>query len=403
MKARFVRVSWVAVALVILSACGASRGSDPPQSLRTTQSSKSTSTRDAKLDGLLVQQRRVLSASKYRFVSSLVKTDESVLTTIRRQAFSDGTWQPRSPTWQTPLELGYVAALVARETGLVRFSQLATLTVNTAIRKHQIQDGAFAGDSPGYLPNQPSQFATGSALVSIGTAYLELEPDLSEQQRGRWRSSLQRAGMWLARDIHFYVNGNVNLQGALGLYLAWRATGDKQLMAAYNSAWEFALHPGRGYPGRGLVYTRRPTGDDGLNGAAYLTEQAQGAPGFDPHYTILQADYVAELVAVSHAPRALKLLNLLVNQLFTRINHRNLFIQTGGGSRDPKPSQNAFISASLPILAYELRPDLLTFVPKQEATAGAYFRNWAKTGLNEDQIVGNYSASLLAFQSIGRG
>ena len=151
------------------------------------------------------------------------------------------------------------------------------------------------------------------------------------------------------------------------MYLAWRATGDTSLLGAYDRSWNFTLAPGIRWPGFGLVYTRTSRSPLGVGGAAYLAEQGAGAPGFDPHYTILQADYAAELYALSRDPQVLRLLNLLMNQLLTRVEKHTLAIQTGGGSRHPERGVSGpFISSALPVLAFANRSrDLVPLVMKQ--------------------------------------
>jgi len=275
--------------------------------------------------------RSSLQRSWSRFELPATAMFESVLSQIAKREFLGGVWHPESPCWRCGTELGAVAAIVSRAAPAGPYRRWAISTFDAVAKEHQEANGAFGPPAGG------DQISTGAELVSMGTAFLELEPVLSSPERARWAATLDRAARWLVGGIDFYINGNVNLQETLGLYLAWRATDDPSLLTAYHRSWSFTLAPGPRWPGFGLVYTRKTSSPLGADGAAYLAEQGAGAPGFDPHYTILQADYAAELYALSRGQQVLRLLNLLMNQLFTRVNKDTLVIQTGGGSRHPEP------------------------------------------------------------------
>jgi hypothetical protein len=133
-------------------------------------------------------------------------------------------------------------------------------------------------------------------------------------------------------------------------------------------------------------------------GAGYLAEKGAGAPGYDTHYTGLQADYAAELYAVSHDPGALWLLKLLYNQLMKRVTLSTLTIQAGGGSRETAPNQQGHFGAcALPVVAFATHnQQLLTLSLRQLGLVKVDFLNYAKYGNNQDQVIGNYAAALLA-------
>src|SRR6202035_421852 len=108
--------------------------------------------------------------------------------------------------------------------------------------------------------------------------------------RRRWANSLRRAGDWIEGQLGYYVNGNLNLDETLAMYLVYRATGDPAFNAAYNRSFTFTLHPPQNlWPGFGLHVITSPNRPDDADGAGYLAEKGTGAPGFDPHYTIVQS------------------------------------------------------------------------------------------------------------------
>jgi hypothetical protein len=256
------------------------------------------------------------------------------------------------------------------------------------LRNHQLASGAFGPPVAG------DQISTGAELVTLGTIYLELQGQLSAPIKARWRAALDSAGRWLVGKLGFYVNGNINLQETLGEYLAWRVTGDPVLGGAYRKSFAFTLRPGPTWPGYGLVFTD----GSGTNTTGYLAEKGAGAPGYDTHYTVLQADYAAELYAVSHDPRALRLLRLLFNQLLRRVHLSTLFIQEGGGSRHTAPSaMGHWGTCALPVVAFATHSQrLLKLSLRQLGLLKVDFINYAKSSDNQDQVIGNYAAALLA-------
>jgi hypothetical protein len=264
------------------------------------------------------------------------------------------------------------------------------------LASHQEPDGSFGPPASGDV------ISTGAELVSMGTAYLELGGRLPASTSRRWSAAIARAADFLIPKLNFYINGNINLQETLGMYLAWRVTGDARFYAAYNTSWAFTLQPGPGWPGYGLQYTRVPIKHDGVDGEGYLGEVGTGAPGFDPHYTILQADYAAEMYVLTHQSRALRLLNLLFNQLETRTDLRTLTVSTGGGSRHSAASSGPLQTCALPVLAFADRGrDLLPLAMKQLTQAELNFINFVKSDNDQDQIVGNYVVALMALHPPG--
>jgi hypothetical protein len=116
-------------------------------------------------------------------------------------------------------------------------------------------------------------------------------------------------------------------------HLAWQATRLPRFRRAYETAFTFALRPPAArWPGRGIRFLVVPRHADGRDGAAYLSEAGDGAPGFDPEYTQVQADMASRLYVVSGDPRALRLSNLLLNTVLSRTDS-GWALHTGGGTR----------------------------------------------------------------------
>ena len=141
-----------------------------------------------------------------------------------------------------------------------------------------------------------------------------------------------------------------------------------------------------------------PTRADGTDGAGYLGESSGGAPGFDPEYTVLQADVATRLFWVTEDPRALRLMNLFMNQLLPRIDTTTWNLDASKGSRHPEANRSVgFDSPVLAVLAWKGgRSDLAPLVGSQIATIVRNFRGaltYSNPGMYFD--FGSELASLL--------
>jgi len=317
---------------------------------------------------------------------------------VRKRQFVAGVWHPAEPCWRCGTEIGTVAAMLARETGSKAYLSEAIATFDTTLARHRDPNGSFGPPVTG------DHFSTEAEVVTMGTAYLESRALLPSRLRAEWKTDVGAAAEQVEPNLRFYVNGNVNLQETLAMYVAWLVTRNSRYLTDYNGSWAFTLDPGPSWPGYGLQYTRVPTKRFGSNGSGYLAEQAgTGAPGYDPHYTLLQQDYAAELYALSRQARVLRLLNLLFNQVRPGIDPHTMSISYGPGSRHPTGSVALFASPSLPVLAFANRPDLRWLVPRQLKRLTLDFTAYAKTDNFQDQPIGNYVAALVDLDPLEQG
>jgi hypothetical protein len=357
---------------LVLCACGARAATGG--SRHTARAGRAHAGAEATFEGR--------ATSLYAHVLSQMRT---------RGHYSAGVWHPASLCWRCGTELGTAAAILSREPGQASFGQLAIDTFNATLTAHEQPNGSFGPPAAG------DPISTEAEIVSLGEAYLELGPRLPAAVGQRWRRAIVAATEWVIPRLSFYVNGNVNLQQTLAMYIAWRVTRDPRYYREYDASWAFTLHPGSHWVGLGLHYSRVPTLASGVDGAGYLAEMDPGAPGFDPHYTILQADYAAALYVLSHQARALRLVNLLFNQLQTRTNDRTLTIQTGRGSRHPQPNVSGHLATcALPVLAFADRSHLRALALTQLSLARTDFLNYVRVNNDQDQVIGNYAVVLMA-------
>jgi hypothetical protein len=312
--------------------------------------------------------------------------------------FANGTWLGMTVCWPCDSsELAEIAAIVAQSRPTKpRYRSWAIRTVDHVIAAHQHSNGGLWEHQDG------AEIETIWTVNAIGAAMLALPGRLSATTRARWTNALHRAGQYLLGDLDFYVNGNIELSFVLAMALEARITGDPVFRSAYGRALSFALRPtGARWAGFGLVVTRRPQRRDGSDGAGYLAEKGPtGPPGFDPHYTGVQAAEAAKLFAVVPSPATQRLLNLLVNQEMKAVNRRTLVITNGRGTRRPFPEGTGpFESPCIPVAALLAgRSDLAPLVLHQVSLATVDFHNYAAYALDQNSVVADYAWAVLAMR-----
>jgi hypothetical protein len=291
--------------------------------------------------------------------------------------FSGGVWfSGLDDCFRCNIGPGLAAAAIAARAGDKSALVLAIQTFDAAILKHRQADGSFG--PPWGLETGPD-IQTMMFANELGTALIALTPQLDPGRIQEWTSALTGAADFLIRNnnLSWYTNGNIVLGNALTMALAYRLTANPAYQIAYEQALLFAISPDpRLWAGYGLIYTVTPTFSDASNGAGYLTESAGTAPGYDAEYTSLQADVATRLYWVNGDQRALRLMNLFMNQLRPRINTTAWTLDTSGGTRHPEP--NRFVGFNSPVLAVLAwqggRGDLARVVSSQIAMIDHNFR-----------------------------
>ena len=116
------------------------------------------------------------------------------------------------------------------------------------------------------------------------------------------------------------------------------------------------------WKGFGLRFTRAAKAANGSDGAAYLAEAGPGGIGYDTNYTMFQANMAASWFAATRDARALRLTNLLYNQLTPRVRTSDWTIDVGSGTRLTRSGvRYGFLVSALPVLALQGgRGDLAT-------------------------------------------
>ncbi len=312
---------------------------------------------------------------------ALLKTARDSLEASRRRDSSDDEYFFANGIWETGRPLcircnigpGVVAAALASSGADRSLVKLAVQTIDPAIKEYQARNGSLG---PGADDEEGPDIQTMTFATQLGMALYAIGPQLDDNRRARWTEALRGATEFLINNGNYawYTNGNIALGNALVAALTWRATGDDRYRAVYWDAIEFAQNPGDKWPGRGLVITKKPTSDSGADGAGYLTEaRSGGRPGFDADYTQVQADMAAMTALVTEDSRAVRLTNLLVNQLMPRVDQTRWLLNTSNGSRHTDRVRFVpFTTSALTVLARRGRPDLAAVAGAQSKSSAAY-------------------------------
>ena len=322
----------------------------------------------------------------------------------RGRYYSSGEWHDPSPVpgcWLCFDGAATAAAVLSQRQpgGDLRLVSIAEATFDRAIATEQLPDGAFQ------VHGQPDQVATGMEIVELGISYLELRNQLDAQTRSAWARSIELAASYLISSgaTTWYINGNVQLRQVEDMWLAWKITGEQRFESSYESEWNFTLSPPQTrWSGYGLRVTQQPSRADGSDGAAYLTESAGGAPGFDPEYTTSQLDGATSLWVLTHEQRYLRLMNLLFNQLRPLVAPNGI-LDALNGTR--KSSRLPFFSMAPEILLESNdRPDLGKFTSVQLPLVATEYHNLGfYSNLNSYRGMATWLAIPLLYEQWPRG
>jgi hypothetical protein len=376
------------------------------------------------LTGILCAALGVATAAPFAFASSqatdaALQTSDALLasamttdlaTMAKKDSASDGryyengqwVWDDLS-CFRCSVGPGLAAASVANATGSSTALAEAIATFDRAIADHRLSSGAFGPPGPG--ENGPD-IQTAFFGEQLGQAYLLLNNKLDAAHRSSWLAALKGCADFLIRNgnLTWYSNGNLALVNTLVVALTAKATGDATYTTAYQSALQFAMTPtpATKWAGDGLHYTTVPAKADGSDGSGYLAEAAgSGTPGFDADYTQVQLSMAATLFHFTGDQTALRLANLLFNQLLPRLDTGTFSLSTSGGTRHPQAGRVVgFDTPALSILALEggrtdLIPLLSGQVQHQRDRYGYVFAE-STPALGEYQSIGSDGGLTLA-------
>ncbi len=318
--------------------------------------------------------------------------------------FSDGAWlNGDDRCWRCNLGPGVAAAALAA-TADATYLPVAVATVDRAVRVNQQADGSFGPPMPGEGGNG---IQTSLGVAELAEIYLVLGDRVDTTRRDRWRASLVRAVDYLdsSGSLRWYTNGNIVAANALATGLVAKITGTDRSRTLFEGSLTFATNPSQTrWPGLGLRYTTTPTRADGADGAGYLTESSSTATGYDPEYTQMQLDVFTRLFVLTADPRALRLSNLLWNQIRQRVNTTTWTLDASNGSRHTDAVRLVTLTSSGPTVLAVLggRADLGALYPSQLKVVDGFYRGSGNTG-GIGEYYGFGTEATTAFLALNRG
>jgi len=314
----------------------------------------------------------VLSATDTQMVSMI----DGVLTTLTANApagAAPGTWKGSTGCFRCDAGPALAAAAAAAVTGDAAKQSFAEKIFDYEIATQRQPNGAF-GKNPGGPDIDTMFFAS-----ELGIAAILLKPRMDPARYARWSAAVAGGADFLInnKNLAWYTNGNIVLGNTLTMALAARLTGNAKYTAAYETALSFAVNPPQSrWPGHGFVYTVRGTDPNGFDGKGYFTE-AGSQPGFDAEYSMLQLDLMAPLFLITGDQRVKMYMNLVMNQLWGRVNKTTWRLDTSGGTRRAEAGREfPFDTAALSVLAnVGGRTDLAPHVASQISIYSPNFKS----------------------------
>jgi hypothetical protein len=276
-----------------------------------------------------------------------------------RSLFAGGTPE----NFRSKLGPAQAAAAVAAATGDATALWRATAICKYLVKTYQQPGGVWLGHN-----DVETEFAAGA----IGFVLHLVGPRMPAADRALLTSSVTRAADYLVanRNLAYYTNGNINIGNTVVFAAAYEQTHNPVYQADFETALSFATDPKLPrWNGFGLFYTKRPTKADGSDGKAYFAESGGGFPGYDADYTQLQLDQVTRLYLMTRDPRAARLVNLLFNQEWPRIDTTSWLLDTSGGTRHPEAQRHIGWNspAMMVLVARGMRPEFRDYLPGQLA------------------------------------
>ncbi|MCW2541846.1 MAG: hypothetical protein JWN95_3571 [Frankiales bacterium] len=312
------------------------------------------------------------------FAGTTTLSLENQTSAIDPRFFGSGIWRDAGSNAclrcrTAPALLAAVQASIADDSTA---NWVAINSIDTAIRLNTLPSGAFGPPAPG---EGGPDIQTTLLAAQIGEAYLILGNRLDANHKITWARALTGAADFLMKNgnLSWYTNGNIALNNAIVIDLAARITGLQRFVDAAPLALNFAIAPDpQVWHGFGLQYSKQPTMADGSDGAAYFAESGAGGTGYDQSYTVAQDNMAAFWFLLTGSSTALRLTNLLNNQLMATVQTSDWTIDISNGTRHVGTyPRYGFFAASLPVLALRGgRTDLIPYVTAQSQAAFSAYK-----------------------------
>ena len=277
--------------------------------------------------------------------------------------YDDGVWRSRhnaandpdiTKKWDPFYSVGGACAALWRygnagldtpilnEKELEKYFNWAVRTMDRVIADHCLEDGKIGREDIGPAPI--------SFLTELSTAYVDLAPALPKETATRWRNVLEKSVAYyvnqgslfnVEKQSSWYINGNYELNKLILAANMVEIFGKEKYGAFYEAQLNFAVRPTpENRWGRyGLRITQVPTETLGADGRGYFVEMQNDNYGWDGNYSSLQTDIASIWFLTSGDPRAMTIMNMLLNECVSRLANNPtreewMMIGKGGSRRD---------------------------------------------------------------------
>ncbi|GAA3301737.1 hypothetical protein Dvina_05550 [Dactylosporangium vinaceum] len=309
--------------------------------------------------------------------TTIVTLVSDMVAAMQRTAPKDaaaGVWKLPVACWRCDAGPAWALASTAALTGNTAQRDQAVAIFDHSIATYQKPNGSFVG------PNGSADVDTMFFAVELGSSAIALRPYLDPARYDSWTAAIRKAGEFLVANgnLKWYTNGNINIGNAYVMALAYRLTSDERFRGYYETALAFAVNPPQSrWAGYGLRYTKQPARADGSDGQAYFAEAGAGGLGFDPEYTVLQLDLLTKIYLANRDNRVLTYMNLLFNQLMTRVDRTTWMLNASKGTRHTEARRFVYFdTAALHTLALlGGRTDISPYLATQLAAIDREFRS----------------------------
>lgn len=287
---------------------------------------------------------RQIGESAARLLTDLILDNARRPTALQDYYFDNNLWTvPGNTTMQEIMGAAAGAAALYRLTRGKQQSWLRRIAIGTVEQAIATQTANLAGN-----PSLGCYGEIGKPMTQIGGPYL-LETYLWLMASGAlpadkaavWRNSFLAAGSWwrATGERTFYVNGNVECDEALLVWLIYKATGDTTYLDDYNAQVVRMANPPLGTgnaTGHGWVQSVVGAAVDGSDSQGYFTEKGPtGPPGYDPVYTQVQLGTLTRLHHWNNDARLVPYINAMMNKLLTTVNTTGSPITVSGQTVGP--------------------------------------------------------------------
>ena len=226
---------------------------------------------------------------------------------------------------------------------LDKFFGWAVRTMDRVIEDQFNEDGRFGKTGVDVGPT-PIFF-----LSQLSKAYVDLASALPKETAARWRNVLEKGVAYYIKNgslfdvekkTSWYINGNIELDKLIIAANLVEIFGKEKYGAFYEGQLSHTVRPTpENRWGRyGLRVTQIPTEANGADGRGYFVEMQGDNYGWDGNYSAFQTDIASNWFLASGDPRALTVMNMLLNECLTRLSEDPkrewVMIGKGGSRRD---------------------------------------------------------------------